>query len=80
MAPLEIVDRPESPFAGQLADAVAKNLDFAISRQAESGAWEPKWSWGDSFPGVWTQAKLDWSGVITARTLKILNRFGRLES
>ena len=80
LALLEIVDRPESPFAGQLADAVAKNLDFAISRQAENGAWEPKWSWGDSFPGVWTQAKLDWSGVITARTLKILNRFGRLES
>ncbi|MCJ7551505.1 MAG: hypothetical protein MUQ30_17685 [Anaerolineae bacterium] len=80
LAPLEIVDRPESPFADQLADAVAKNLDFAISRQAENGAWEPKWSWGDSFPGVWTQAKLDWSGVITARTLKIISRFGRLES
>jgi len=80
LAPLEIVDRPESPFADQLEDAVAENLDFAISRQAENGAWEPKWSWGDSFPDVWTQAKLDWSGVITARTLKIINRFGRLES
>jgi len=80
LAPLEIVDRPESPFADQLADAVAENLDFAISRQAENGAWEPKWSWGDSFPEVWAQAKLDWSGVITVRMLKIINRFGRLEA
>jgi len=79
LAPLEIVDRPESPFADQLADAVAANLDFAISRQAENGAWEPKWSWGDSFPEVWPQAKLDWSGVITVRMLKIISRFGRLE-
>jgi len=80
LAPLEIVDRPEAPFADQLADAVAENLDFAISRQAENGAWEPKWSWGDSFPEGWAQAKLDWSGVISVRTLKIVNRFGRLES
>ncbi len=80
LAPLEIVDRPESPFADQLIDAVAENLDFAISRQAENGAWEPKWSWGDSFPEVWAQAKLDWSGVITLRMLKIINRFGRLEA
>ena len=80
LAPLEIVDRPESPFADQLADVVAENLDFAISRQAENGAWEPPWTWGDVFPEVWRQAKVEWSGVITVRTLKILNRFGRLES
>ncbi len=80
LAPLEIVDRPEAPFADQLADAVAENLDFAISRQAENGAWEPKWSWGGSFPEVWAQAKLDWSGVITVRMLKILDRFGCLEA
>jgi len=79
LAPLEIVDRPESPFAAQLADAVAENLDFATSRQAENGAWEPKWSWGDSFPEAWAQAKVDWSGVITVRMLKIISRFGRLE-
>jgi hypothetical protein len=79
LKPLEIVDRPESPFADGLSDAVAKNLDFVISRQAENGAWVPTWSWGNSFPEVWPQAKLDWSGVGTVKTLKALKRFGRLE-
>ena len=80
LTPLEIVDRPESPFADGLSEAIAENLDFAISRQAENGAWEPRWSWGDAFPEVWSQAKLDWCGVITVRMLRIISCFGRLEN
>ena len=80
MAPLELIDDPDAPFADRLVDAVQENLDFVISRQAESAAWEPTWTWGDAFPEVWPQAKLDWAGVITVRMLKILKRFGRLES
>lgn len=76
--PLEVVGHPASPFAGLLADAVARQLDFEIARQAESGAWEPTWTWGDRHPDVWPQAKRDWSGVLTVRVLRILKRFGRI--
>jgi hypothetical protein len=85
LAPLDIVDRPASPFAdlfldaGRGEDSLVRNLDFVIDHQAENGAWEPNWTWGDRHPDVWPQAKLDWSGVLTVRALKILKRFGRLK-
>jgi hypothetical protein len=79
LTPLEVVESPESPFADPLADVLPANLDFEIAHQAESGAWEPKWTWGGLHPEAWAQAKREWSGVITVRTLTTLKRFGRLE-
>lgn len=79
LMPLELVDTPDSPFAGVLADALTQNLDFEIERQHADGSWKPKWTWGDSYPDEWEQAKQEWSGMITLRTLKTLRNFGRLE-
>jgi hypothetical protein len=79
LTPLEVVDSPDSPFADLLAPSVAENLDVEIEHQAENGAWEPKWSWGGLYPEAWEQAKADWSGALTVRTLNVLQRFGRLE-
>jgi hypothetical protein len=78
LMPLELVNAPDSPFAAVLGDVVAQNLDFEIDRQHADGSWKPKWTWGPLYPDVWEQAKQDWSGVITLRTLKALRNFGRL--
>jgi len=79
MAPLELIDGPDAPFADRPAAAVQENLDYVVAHQAASGAWEPAWTWGPAFPEVWPKAKAEWAGVITIRMLKILKRFGRLE-
>jgi hypothetical protein len=79
LTPLEVVEGPASPFADLLADILPANLDFEIEHQAESGAWEPKWTWGGLHPEAWAQAKKDWSGVLTVRALTTLRNFGRLE-
>jgi hypothetical protein len=78
LTPLEVVDGPDAPFADVLSDAVEANLDFEIAHQAESGAWEPKWTWGGLHPEAWARAKQAWSGILTVRTLQILRRFDRL--
>jgi hypothetical protein len=78
LMPLELVDAPDSPFAAVLGDVVAQNLDFEIDHQNADGSWKPKWTWGPLYPDVWEQAKREWSGVITLRTLKTLRNFGRL--
>ncbi len=79
LTPLEVVTSPASPFAGMLAKEVALNLDFEIEHQQPNGAWSPKWTWGDLYPDAWPQAKRDWSGILTLRTLKALRDFERLE-
>jgi hypothetical protein len=78
LTPLEIVDGPAAPFADVLADAVAAQLNFEIAHQAESGAWEPKWTWGGLHPEDWARARQAWSGILTVRMLQILRRFDRL--
>jgi hypothetical protein len=80
LKPLTLVDSPDSPFAGMLADEVARNLDYEIERQGEDGAWAPNWSWGDAYPEAWQDAKREWSGVITLETLRRLQSFGRLQA
>jgi hypothetical protein len=78
LMPLELVNSPDSPFAGVLADAVAQNLDFEIAHQGDDGAWHPKWLWYGLYPDTWPTAEREWAGVITLRTLKTLRNFGRL--
>ena len=78
LMPLELVNTPDSPFAAVLGDVLAQNLDFEVDHQHADGSWKPKWTWGPLYPNVWEQAKQEWSGVITLRTLKTLRNFGRL--
>ena len=78
LTPLEIVDGPQAPFADVLADAVAAQLNFEIAHQAQSVAWEPKWTWGGLHPEDWARARQAWSGILTVRMLQILRRFDRL--
>ncbi len=79
LKPVDVVGSPDSPFAALLAGPLSANLDYEVAQHAGTGIWEPAWSWGDSYPEAWEQAKQDWSGVITVRMLTILKRFGRLE-
>lgn len=78
LTPLEVVDGPEAPFTEVLDEAVEANLDCEIAHQVESGAWEPKWSWGGMHPEAWARAKQAWSGILTVRMLQVLRRFDRL--
>ncbi len=79
LTPVEVASGPDSPFAALLAEPLSANLDYEIAQHAESGIWEPKWTWGGAYPEAWEQAREDWSGVITVRMLATLKRFGRLE-
>ncbi len=79
LMPLELVDSPDSPFAGALGDVIVQNLDFEVAHQAADGAWYPKWSWFGLYPDTWPIAEREWAGVITLRTLKTLRNFGRFE-
>ncbi len=78
LAPLELVDAPDAPFADLLAESVAQHLDFEIAHQQDNGSWQPKWTWGGMYPETWPQAKEEWAGVLTVKTLNILKNFRRL--
>jgi hypothetical protein len=80
LAPVDVVEGPEAPFADLLADTMSAYLDYEIAQHAEDGVWQPKWSWFGLYPEAWPQAKQDWSGCLTLRMLTVLNRFGRLEA
>jgi hypothetical protein len=77
--PAVLARSPDSPFAEVFPETLAANLDYVIARQAESGAWEPNWSWGPEYPDAWVLAKREWSGHLTLETLTTLRAFGRIE-
>ncbi len=79
LKPLWLARTPESPFAGLLAESIARNLDYEIEQQAADGSWRPNWSWYGSYPETWPAAEREWSGALTVRTLETLRAFGRLE-
>ncbi|MEB3211014.1 MAG: hypothetical protein VKL39_06645 [Leptolyngbyaceae bacterium] len=79
LRPLQVIDRPDSPFMPGLEEAVAANLDFAIASQTDEGAWVPTWSWGDQFPEAWAIAQREWAGMLTLDRLLTLRRFNRIE-
>lgn len=78
LQPLTVASSPQSPFAGLLADAIQRNLDYAIQQQGDDGAWAPSWSWFGLYDEAWPQAERDWKGVLTVKTLRYLQSFGRL--
>jgi hypothetical protein len=79
LKPLQVADRPQSPFFEMLRDVIAENLDYELATQQEDGSWPVTWSWGDTFPDDWEKAKVEWAGVLTVEKLLTLKRYGRIE-
>lgn len=79
LRPVQVMDRPDSPFIKGNEELVAANLDFEIESQNKDGAWSPPWTWGDMYPEFWPQAEREWKGVLTLDKLLLLKRFGRIE-
>lgn len=78
LQPLTVVDSPESPFTGLLADAIPANLDYLVQQQGDDGAWAPNWSWFGTYDDAWPAAERAWKGVLTLNALRTLRAFGRL--
>lgn len=80
ISPLKIVKSPKSPVADLIWGAVQEHLDYQIEHQTPEGAWDPVWSWGDFYPQVWPQARVEWQGYLTLETLTTLKAFDRIEA
>ena len=80
VTPLKVVPSPESLGADLIQDELQKHLGYQIKHQTAEGTWDPTWSWGDTYPEVWEQARLEWRGHLTINTLSGLRAFGRIES
>jgi hypothetical protein len=78
LPPLKVAHSPQSMVADLLEDALQLHLDYVIAHQTAEGTWEPTWTWGELYPEVWPQAKLEWRGEITLETLTTLRAFGRI--
>ena len=78
LRPLQVIHSPDSPFMGELKEAVSLNLDFELEEQNSNGSWSPTWSWGTDYPESWELAKKEWAGVLTLEKLKVIKKFGRL--
>jgi hypothetical protein len=79
LPPLKVAHSPQSLVADLLEDALQLHLDYTIAHQITEGTWEPAWTWGELYPEVWPQARLEWRGEITLETLTMLRAFGRIE-
>lgn len=79
ITPLKLAPSPESIVVDLLWDDLHVHLDYQVDRQTAAGTWDPVWSWGDSYPKAWEQAKLEWRGHLTLEALTTLRAFGRLE-
>jgi hypothetical protein len=78
--PLKVAGSPDSVIADLLWDDLQRQLDYEIDRQSEEGTWDPVWTWRDSYPEVWAQARQEWRGELTLRMLTTLRAFGRIEA
>jgi hypothetical protein len=78
ISPLRLAPSPQSIVADLLWDDLQVNLDYEIDHQTPEGTWDPAWTWGDFYPDVWEQAKLEWRGNLTLRALTTLRAFGRI--
>jgi hypothetical protein len=80
ISPLKIVHSPQSPVADLIWEAIQEHLNYQIDHQTPEGAWDPVWSWGDFYPQVWPQARVEWQGYLTLETLTTLKAFDRIEA
>lgn len=79
LRPLQVADRPGSPFIEPLRQAVARNLEYEVETQLDDGSWPVTWSWGDLYPEVFALASVEWAGVFAVEKLLTLRRFGWIE-
>ena len=77
--PLKLAPLASSTLAADLAEDVARNLDWEIRHQDADGSWAPYWTWGDAYPDVWPLAEREWRGVLTLENLRSLKDSGRIE-
>lgn len=80
VTPLRIAPSPKSLGADLIQDELQMHLDYQIAHQTPEGTWDPTWSWGDSYPEAWEQARLEWRSHLTLETLTALRAFGRIEA
>ncbi len=78
LQPVEVAPRPDSPLHHMFSGSVQANLDVLIERQGEDGAWSPTWRW-DSYAEAWQEARREWQGVLTLRTLESLRAYDRID-
>ena len=78
LKPATVAPLPDSLFAEALAPLIGEQLDFEIEAQEADGSWSPNWSWGDTYPDAWPEARRAWQGIITYRTMRTLQAYGRL--
>lgn len=75
--PVNFITGPESPTFGISETLIEENLDFLIERVDKDGVIEPNWEWGQ-FESEWERAKLEWTGILTLKTLILLDKFDRI--
>lgn len=76
--PLKLAPSPASAVVDLLRDELESHLDYLIEHQTPAGTWDPVWTWGDAYPDAWQQAKLEWRGELTLKSLTTLCAFGRI--
>jgi len=76
ITPLKAAPTPRTPGAEQIADLVDRQIVHLLETQAESGCWNPTWSWFGAYPEAWELAKREWQGIITLDTLTSLRAYG----
>lgn len=79
ITPLKVAPLPDSTVADLIWDELQQHLDYLVDQQTPEGSWDPVWSWGESYPDAWEQAKLEWRGFLTLESLTSLRAFGRIE-
>lgn len=79
LQPLDVVPRPDAPFADLFADILNANLAVRIDQQRDDGSWTTPATWGDLYPDTWPQAAREWSSILTLQYLRVLDAFGLLE-
>ncbi len=79
ISPLRLAPSPQSVVADLLWEDLQANLDHVIDHQTAEGTWDPAWTWGDFYPDVWEQAKMEWRGHLTLNALTTLRAYGRVE-
>lgn len=79
ITPLRVASSPQSIVADLLWDELQVHLGYQIARQTPEGTWDPGWTWGEFYPDVWEEAKVEWRGHLTLNTLTSLLAFGRIE-
>lgn len=77
--PLKFIESTSDVFVHLFdGDVIAKNLDVIENQLVDGTHWEPNWNWSGTYPEVWEQAKIEWSGHLTVKHLRILRNFGRI--